>query len=118
MSNDPARPDLQTQVYLAAERTFLAWIRTSLALLAGGIGLEAFLTAELPAVLDELSAEARGALLEYVQELRDWVAGILKWHRDCRRYGEEDLRAQVSSAPVRVGALTGLGTSAARHLVS
>ncbi len=27
---------------LANERTFLAWIRTSLALLAGGIGLEAF----------------------------------------------------------------------------
>jgi putative membrane protein len=27
---------------LANERTFLAWVRTSLALLAGGIGLEAF----------------------------------------------------------------------------
>jgi len=27
---------------LANERTFLAWIRTSLALLAGGVGLEAF----------------------------------------------------------------------------
>ena len=27
---------------LANERTFLAWIRTSLALVAGGIGLEAF----------------------------------------------------------------------------
>ncbi|MHA7273025.1 YidH family protein [Arthrobacter sp. TMT4-20] len=31
---------------LANERTFLAWIRTSLALLAGGIAIEAF-TAEL-----------------------------------------------------------------------
>ena len=28
---------------LANERTFLAWIRTALALIAGGIGLEAFL---------------------------------------------------------------------------
>jgi putative membrane protein len=28
---------------LANERTFLAWIRTALALVAGGIGLEAFL---------------------------------------------------------------------------
>lgn len=27
---------------LANERTFLAWIRTSLALLAGGVGIEAF----------------------------------------------------------------------------
>jgi putative membrane protein len=34
----------------ANERTFLAWIRTSLALLAGGIGLEAFLADQLPAV--------------------------------------------------------------------
>ncbi|HEX2247025.1 MAG TPA: DUF202 domain-containing protein, partial [Arthrobacter sp.] len=30
---------------LANERTFLAWIRTSLALLAGGIAVEAFTTA-------------------------------------------------------------------------
>jgi putative membrane protein len=29
---------------LANERTFLAWIRTSLALLAGGVAVEAFMT--------------------------------------------------------------------------
>lgn len=34
----------------ANERTFLAWIRTALALLAGGIGLEAFLAGQLPDV--------------------------------------------------------------------
>ncbi|GAB3310787.1 DUF202 domain-containing protein [Epidermidibacterium keratini] len=34
---------------LANERTFLAWIRTSLALLAGGVGLEAFAPAVFPA---------------------------------------------------------------------
>lgn len=34
---------------LANERTFLAWIRTALALVAGGIGLDAFLV-DLPAV--------------------------------------------------------------------
>lgn len=34
----------------ANERTFLAWIRTALALLAGGIGLEAFLAGQLPAL--------------------------------------------------------------------
>jgi germacradienol/geosmin synthase len=79
---------------------------------------EHVVAAELPAVLDELSADARGALLAYVQDLRDWLAGILNWHRGCHRYSEEDLRSQVSSAPARVGALTGLGTSAARHLVS
>ena len=35
---------------LANERTFLAWIRTSLALLAAGIGLEAFVV-DLPSAL-------------------------------------------------------------------
>ncbi|WP_134322052.1 YidH family protein [Cumulibacter soli] len=34
---------------LANERTFLAWIRTSLALLAGGIGVEAFAREVFPA---------------------------------------------------------------------
>jgi putative membrane protein len=35
----------------ANERTFLAWIRTALALVAGGIGLEAFVADVLPPVL-------------------------------------------------------------------
>lgn len=35
---------------LANERTFLAWIRTSLALTAGGVGLEAFTGNTLPPV--------------------------------------------------------------------
>jgi germacradienol/geosmin synthase len=52
-------------------------------------------------------------MLGHVQELRDWVAGILNWHQDVRRYRDE-----AFEVPVRVGTLTGLGTSAARHLVS
>ena len=38
---DGTEPD--PRFTLANERTFLAWIRTALALVAGGIGLEAFL---------------------------------------------------------------------------
>ena len=34
---------------LANERTFLAWIRTSLALVAGGIGLDTFVSGVMPA---------------------------------------------------------------------
>jgi germacradienol/geosmin synthase len=71
---------------------------------------------ELPVLVTDLSLppEAQKALASYVQELKDWMAGIQHWHRECHRYGDADLRAQTQSAPARVGALTGLGTSAAR----
>jgi putative membrane protein len=36
---------------MANERTFLAWIRTSLAMIAGGVGIEAFVNNEIPAWL-------------------------------------------------------------------
>jgi germacradienol/geosmin synthase len=75
---------------------------------------------ELPALEADLQLDtaARTALAEYVQELRDWLSAIKHWHRECHRYGDADLEATVSSAPARAGALTGLGTSAARLLVS
>ena len=71
---------------------------------------------ELPALFDDFALDAAGrdALLGYAQELKDWLAGILSWHVGCRRYTEADLRRVVADAPARVGALTGLGTSAAR----
>ncbi|MDQ0840632.1 terpene synthase family protein [Streptomyces sp. V1I6] len=69
---------------------------------------------ELPLVCDEfgLGENGRAALASYVRELEDWLAGILNWHRKVRRYKEEDLRG--GAALWRLGAPTGLGTSAAR----
>ncbi|MFJ3214822.1 germacradienol/geosmin synthase [Kitasatospora sp. NPDC086801] len=48
---------------------------------------------ELPVLYDDfaLGADARELLDGYVGELENWLAGILRWHRDCRRYREEDL---------------------------
>ncbi|MFG2622667.1 germacradienol/geosmin synthase [Streptomyces sp. NPDC048507] len=48
---------------------------------------------QLPLLYDdwELDAGARAGLDAYVGELEDWLAGILNWHRKCRRYREEDL---------------------------
>ncbi|MFF3322480.1 germacradienol/geosmin synthase [Streptomyces sp. NPDC002889] len=69
---------------------------------------------ELPLLYEDfgLDTQGRAALDAYVSELEDWLAGILNWHRCVRRYREEDLRA--GAAPWRLGAPTGLGTSAAR----
>ncbi|UQA92603.1 family 2 encapsulin nanocompartment cargo protein terpene cyclase [Streptomyces halobius] len=74
---------------------------------------------ELPIVYDDfnLSGEARAALDGYVKELENWMAGILNWHRDCRRYREEYL-SHGPVSPMWPGGPTGLGTSAARILPS
>ncbi|MGW1172735.1 terpene synthase family protein [Kitasatospora sp. NPDC002543] len=48
---------------------------------------------ELPVLKDDfgLDQAARELLDGYVVELENWLAGILGWHRDCRRYGPVDL---------------------------
>ncbi|MCC3773525.1 germacradienol/geosmin synthase [Streptomyces sp. UNOB3_S3] len=80
---------------------------------------------QLPALCQEfgLDAKARVALDGYVQELKDWLAAILTWHRECRRYGEDDLIrrhaksvAKSVAPPVEapLGTPGGLGTSGAR----
>jgi len=49
---------------------------------------------EVPLLCDDfgLDREQRAALDSYVQELRDWVAGILTWHEGTLRYPEANLR--------------------------
>ncbi|MFB4303988.1 germacradienol/geosmin synthase [Actinomadura sp. NTSP31] len=49
-------------------------------------------TTELPALAADMGLDdtARTALDTYVAELRDWMAGILKWHRETRRYDERE----------------------------
>ncbi|MCX5193644.1 germacradienol/geosmin synthase [Streptomyces sp. NBC_00249] len=70
---------------------------------------------QLPALYDDwkLGAEARAGLDAYVGELQDWLAGILNWHRKCRRYREEDLH-RLGDA-LSTGVLSsGFGMAAAR----
>lgn len=47
----PAGEEPDPRFTLANERTFLAWVRTSLAFLAGGLALEAFAIAAFPGPL-------------------------------------------------------------------
>ncbi|MFI9599486.1 germacradienol/geosmin synthase Cyc2 [Streptomyces sp. NPDC052043] len=46
---------------------------------------------EIPVVCDDfaLSEEARAAMLGYVADLQNWMAGILNWHRNADRYKAE-----------------------------
>jgi putative membrane protein len=57
---------------LANERTFLAWIRTSLALLAGGVLLDQFSTKLAPHVVVLGLAVALGALSALLSLLAYW----------------------------------------------
>jgi germacradienol/geosmin synthase len=48
---------------------------------------------ELPAAYEdyELDESARAGLDARAAQLRDWIAGVLNWHRKVRRYAEQDL---------------------------
>jgi germacradienol/geosmin synthase len=72
---------------------------------------------ELPLLCDSfaLDAPARAALDRYVQELKDWMSGVLLWHQKTRRYTESELRWRLVGPPAPTGP-TGLGTSLARLL--
>jgi germacradienol/geosmin synthase len=50
---------------------------------------------ELPVLYADLGLDeqARQGMEGYLRDLRNWVAGILNWHRNIRRYREEDLVA-------------------------
>ncbi|MEL5957801.1 terpene synthase family protein [Streptomyces sp. CLV115] len=70
---------------------------------------------ELPVLYDDfgLDAQAREVLAGYVLELKHWLAGILIWHRGCRRYREQDL-LRGTGTPWHISGPTGIGVSAAR----
>ena len=91
---------------LANERTFLAWIRTSLALVAGGIAVDQFLTGLRWGVRTTIAIVLlAGAVLCALRAVNHWV----RCERAMRR--GEDLPA--SRFPV----LLALGTAGAALLV-
>lgn len=78
----------------------------------------------------DLSPAARAGLEAYVDDLRNWLAGILHWHQGVKRYDEETLRRNfgprtpsvpsepsvplVPSVLFTVPGVSGMGTSALR----
>ncbi|MFD1832323.1 family 2 encapsulin nanocompartment cargo protein terpene cyclase [Streptomyces desertarenae] len=77
---------------------------------------EHVVTVELPRMFEEmaLDAGARAALTDHAEELKRWLAGVLIWHRGCRRYDEEELRRPVAVVPRTSYGPVGLGTATAR----
>ncbi|ADJ43139.1 terpene synthase [Amycolatopsis mediterranei S699] len=72
---------------------------------------------ELPALVRDHAIEpaVEEMLLGYVQELRDWLAGILNWHENVGRYTEPELRYHPAAATATTfGGPTGIGTSSLR----
>ncbi|MDT0308418.1 terpene synthase family protein [Streptomyces sp. DSM 44917] len=72
---------------------------------------------QLPLLYEDFALDPaqRATLDGYVRELENWLAGILNWHRNVRRYRESDLRRHAGKSWLwPLGTPTGLGTSAAR----
>ncbi|KDN17519.1 Geosmin synthase [Amycolatopsis rifamycinica] len=70
---------------------------------------------ELPGLFRDYAIEpdVQEMLLGYVQEFRDWMAGILNWHEHVGRYTEPELGRHPTPVPV-FGGPTGIGTSSLR----
>ncbi len=77
---------------------------------------------DLPAMFVELDLDddVRQVLTQHAEGLKDWMAGVLAWHRNTNRYAEDELLARYRPAPAPITRAafsfqpTGLGTSALR----
>jgi germacradienol/geosmin synthase len=70
---------------------------------------------ELPALFRDygIDPDVQEMLLEYVEEFRNWMAGIVHWHENVGRYTEAELNHHPMAASAFHGP-TGIGTSALR----
>lgn len=62
----------------------------------------------------DLDAAARDALSRHAHGLRDWMSGIVEWHRRCARYTERELLRQRDGATRSPFLPTGLGSGGIR----
>ncbi|MGH3374862.1 MAG: terpene synthase family protein [Actinoallomurus sp.] len=79
---------------------------------------EHIIATDLPAMFEEhdLDEEVRTILTQHADDLKEWLSGILEWHRRCVRYTEPEL-LRLRGEAVAPGfpfLPSGLGTSAAR----
>jgi germacradienol/geosmin synthase len=77
---------------------------------------EHIVSTDLPAMFEEhdLDEDVREILTRHAGELKEWMSGILEWHRRCVRYTEAELLRLRGEAAGFSFLPTGLGTSAVR----
>ncbi|GAB3582762.1 terpene synthase family protein [Amycolatopsis endophytica] len=77
---------------------------------------EHILATDLPRLFEdfELDQPARDALTLHADELKDWMSGILEWHRQCVRYTEPELKRLTTPPAPASGFPAGLGMAALR----
>lgn len=79
---------------------------------------EHIIATEFPVLFEEfeLDEQARALLVGHAEGLKNWMSGILEWHRKCVRYQEEELkRNRTPEMSTRFSLVPGgLGTSAVR----
>lgn len=94
---------------LANERTFLAWIRTSLALIAGGIALEAFVLPIAPGL--RLGASLLLIVLGILAPLQAWFGwmSVEKALRLNRSLPTPSLAGPIGIGVAVAGVLLGIG---------
>ncbi|RSN53547.1 Geosmin synthase [Amycolatopsis sp. WAC 04182] len=72
----------------------------------------------LPRMCDDLGLDddVRAVLTRYADNMKDWMAGILEWHRKCVRYTPEELERLSTPEPPPTFSLvpSGIGMSAWR----
>ncbi|RSM77044.1 Geosmin synthase [Amycolatopsis sp. WAC 01375] len=72
---------------------------------------------DLPRMCDDLALDddARAVLTRYADNMKDWMAGILEWHRKCVRYTPEELERLSTPEPPKFSLEpSGIGMSAWR----
>jgi putative membrane protein len=99
---DPAHPDYRFS--LANERTFLAWVRTALALLAGGIGV-----VNLPGQFASSGGRHALGILLVVLGLFASIGSYARWRANQKAIASGSPLPDSRSMPIVAGGLTVVG---------
>jgi putative membrane protein len=106
---DPGELDVDARFLLANERTLLAWVRTALTLIAGGVGIEQFGT--------DIEGRRTFAVVLLVLGVSSAVTGAARYARADRSLRTGRVPATGVAAYLLAGAIAVLGIGLALALL-